>query len=112
LKMKTQATTTMLNFCQGLQNSEEDEENDVDGADILNQYVPEILKVLGPNLNEGIQKKHQPLQIETLMLISTVAEVVGDDFSQYFNDFVTPLKIGVGIPQPTENSVEDKSLAA
>jgi hypothetical protein len=58
LKMKTQATTTMLNFCQGLQNSEEDEENDVNGADILNQYVTETLQVLGPNLNEGIQKKH------------------------------------------------------
>jgi hypothetical protein len=50
--------------------------------------------------------------METLQLISTVAEVVGEDFSQYFNDFVTPLKIGVGIPQPTENSVEDKNLSA
>ena len=68
LKMKTQASATMLSFCKGLMDADEDEEEDnqKDGSEILNNYVSDILKAVAVNLNIGITQKNEPLQAESL----------------------------------------------
>ena len=56
LKMKSQATTAMLEFCKGLMNDEEEEEEaSVNGREILTGYVEEILEALKANLGMSIQ---------------------------------------------------------
>lgn len=51
LKLKTQATLTMLNFCNGLLNSSEDDEEGEDHCSIIDGYWTKILIVLRGNLN-------------------------------------------------------------
>lgn len=111
MKLKTQATQTMLNFCRGMVADEEDD-NSFDGSETLKQYIAPILQALGTNLDLGIQQKCEQLQNESLSLISTIADVVGSSFDQYFNVFTTSLKMGIGIPQTTENTVTEKQLLA
>lgn len=48
LKMQTQATRTVLSFCQGLQNFDEDDEEaiNVNGKEIMQNYTAQTLEAL------------------------------------------------------------------
>ena len=110
LKLKTQATLTTLNFCEGLLGGDDEEDDGEDHSSLIDKYWIQILQVLRGNLNQAITEKYEPLQFQSLNLISTMADVIGTKFELCFNDFVTPLKTAIGIPQPTEHTVADTDL--
>ena len=93
LKMQTQATRSVLAFCQGLQNFDEEDEEaiNVNGKDIMGNYTSQTLEALVTILQRSISENHEPLQIQTLSLIGTIADVIQDDFKQYFGTYIPVL---------------------
>lgn len=70
----------MLAFCRGLVTDEEEEDDNaesVDGAEIMRMYASETLQALTTLLEKGITQKYEPLQMHSLSLIGTIAEVIG-----------------------------------
>jgi len=93
LKMQTQATRSVLAFCQGLLTFDEDDEEaiNVNGKDIMSNYASQTLEALVAILQRSINENHEPLQIQTLSLIGTIADGIGEDFQQYFATFIPAL---------------------
>lgn len=91
--MQTQATRSVLAFCQGLQNFDEEDEEaiNVNGKDIMGNYTSQTLEALVTILQRSISENHEPLQIQTLSLIGTIADVIQDDFKQYFGTYIPVL---------------------
>ena len=90
LKMQTAATSAMLAFCSGLTQDEDDEDDqeNVNGAEIMQMYSTETLQALAGLLEKGITQNYEPLQMQSLSLIGTISEVIGADFSQFFMTFM------------------------
>jgi len=61
-------------------------------------------------LNKSIQQNHEPLQVSTLSLIGTIADVIQADFQQYFATFI-PMLVSLLTTVPA-NSMEAKKLRA
>jgi len=91
-KMRTQATSVVLNVVQGMVNEAENEEDDVDGREILKPFVADLLRALVELLKHSIQSKYEPLQSEVLNVLHSVCSVILADFGVYFNDFMPMMK--------------------
>jgi len=63
LKMQTQATRSVLAFCQGLLTFDEEDEEaiDVDGKTIMSHYSSQTLEALTNILQRSISENHEPL---------------------------------------------------
>ena len=61
--MQTQATRSVLSFCQGLQNFDEEDEEaiSVNGKDIMGNYTSQTLGALVTVLQRSITENHEPL---------------------------------------------------
>ena len=61
--MQTQATRSVLAFCQGLQNFDEEDEEaiNVNGKDIMGNYTSQTLEALVTILQRSISENHEPL---------------------------------------------------
>lgn len=91
IKMQTQATSAALNFVNGLLKSDEDEEEEetaIDPQAIMAPHSKPLLQALVLLLQKGIQQNYEPLQTEVLQLLSSVAQVILENFTQYYNDFM------------------------
>lgn len=51
-------------------------------------YAPKILEALVQLLTKSITENHQGLQNEILSLIGTIADVIEQEFAQYFGSFI------------------------
>ena len=112
LKMQTQATRAVLAFCSGLTSfdEEDEEESKVSGQDIMKQYATQTLQSLVDILNKSISENHEPLQVQTLSLIGVIADVIQEDFKQYFTTFI-PIMVNL-LTSVTADSMEAKKLRA
>ena len=88
IKMQTQATSAALNFVNGLLKSDEDEEEEETAIDPQAPHSKPLLQALVLLLQKGIQQNYEPLQTEVLQLLSSVAQVILENFTQYYNDFM------------------------
>ena len=112
LKMQTQATRSVLSFGQGLLSFDEDDEDliDTNGKQIMGTYAGNLLQALVAILEKSISANHEPLQIATLSLIGTIADVIQDDFQQYFGTFI-PILVNL-LQSVAGDSMEAKKLRA
>lgn len=87
LKMQTQATSALLNFINGLNQDQEDDEKEdpVDAKELMKNYSKQLLETLIQLLRRGIEQKYEPLQIEVLNVLSAICGVILEDFGDYFN---------------------------
>lgn len=112
LKMQTQATRSVLAFGQGLLNFDEDDEETIDtnGKKIMGQYAGQLLQALVTILQKSISQSHEPLQIATLALIGNIADVIREDFQQYFATFI-PILVNL-LTTVAGDTMEAKKLRA
>ena len=112
LKMQTQATRSVFAFCEGLTSFDEEDEEDskVSGQDIMKQYATQTLTSLVDILNKSISQNHEPLQVQTLALIGVIADVIQEDFQQYFATFI-PIMVNL-LTSVSADSMEAKQLRA
>ena len=75
LKLQTHAVSATINFARGL-NTEEEEEEEVDGAKIMALYATPLFDNLVTLLEKGITQNYEPLQEEVMNLISVVATLI------------------------------------
>lgn len=100
LKMKTHAVSTMINFCKGLIDEDEDEvETTKKNSTIMNMYAEELLTILVNLLNIAMENSFIPLCSEVLDLLSLVASIIESKFAKYYNHF-TPLLLGIFAKMP------------
>ena len=55
----------------------------------------------------AIEKQYEPLQEETLTLLNTLAELLKEDFAQYYNSFMPGMKQMLSLPA---TSAEQQTL--
>mmetsp|Transcript_5143 Transcript_5143/g.3603 ORF Transcript_5143/g.3603 Transcript_5143/m.3603 type:complete len:171 (+) Transcript_5143:1487-1999(+) len=73
-------------------------------------YSKDLLMTLAALLKKGIQNNYEPLQSESMQLLSTVASVIQGDFGTYYNDFM-PLMTEILVNVKGE-TIEQKKLRA
>ena len=73
-------------------------------------YCKQLLQTLVALLQKAIQQNYEPLQTEALQLLSSVAQVILEEFGVYFNDFV-PLMIEI-LEKVGQSSMPEKQLRA
>jgi len=110
IKMQTQATATVLSFVTGLLNEDDEAEEEVDAKEILAPYSKQLLQALVALLQKGIQQNYEPLQTEALQLLSSVAQVLLEEFSVYYNDFI-PLMQEI-LEKVGQTTMSEKQLRA
>jgi hypothetical protein len=111
LKMKTHATSAMLNLVAGLIQEDEDEiEETVNSSSILDNYLTDLLSVSASLLEESITQNYAPLQQEVLSLLSNIAIAIETKFGDYYTTFVPALKsILATVPSETLKQQELRS---
>jgi len=110
IKIQTQATATVLSFVTGLLNEDDEAEEEVDAKEILAPYSKQLLQALVALLQKGIQQNYEPLQTEALQLLSSVAQVLLEEFSVYYNDFI-PLMQEI-LEKVGQTTMSEKQLRA
>lgn len=73
-------------------------------------YSKDILLSLAALLKKGIQNNYEPLQSESMQLLSTIASVITNEFGTYYNDFM-PLMTEILMNVKGDN-IEQKKLRA
>lgn len=76
----------------------------------MQQYASDTLTKLVEVLRKSIAQNHEPLQMQTLGLIGTIADVIAEDFQQYFGTYV-PILIDL-LTNVNGDSMEAKKLRA
>lgn len=82
----------------------------MNGKDIMSNYTSQTLQALVTILQRSISENHEPLQIQTLSLIGTIADVIQEDFQQYFATFV-PILVNL-LTTVNGDTMEAKKLRA
>lgn len=59
----------------------------------METYTNDLLTTCSTLLNESLQKNFAPLQEETLALLACVAQLIEEEFSKYYNNFMPGLKM-------------------
>lgn len=54
----------------------------------MEKYAPELFNVLVELMKKGISLKNEPLIEESLNLVSIIAQIIEEKFSQYYNPFM------------------------
>lgn len=76
----------------------------------METYTKDLLENCSALLDESLQKNFGPLQEETLALLACIAQLIEDDFAQYYNDFMPGLKtILANTPNETRQQRDLKS---
>lgn len=95
LKVQTHAISCMINFTQGLIQTDENEiDSTKKSSEILNLYSDAIFTSLITNLEKGIKQKYEPMQEEVMNLLNISATLIEDQFSKYFARFM-PLMVEI-----------------
>lgn len=96
MKMKSQATSCMVSFVRGLINEDEEteyeEEKKKEYSQILVPYVPKLVETISALFSISLVRNYAPLQEEILALLSCLANVMADQFGQYYDRFMPGLK--------------------
>lgn len=95
LRVKTQATSTMVNFLKGLTEmlGEEEKKRKTPNVNkLLKPYVNGILEALSRLFEFSLTTNYYPLQEETLTGISLLATVLDKEFAQYYPLIMPGLK--------------------
>lgn len=94
--MKSQATSCMVSFVRGLINEDEEteyeEEKKKEYSQILVPYVPKLVETISALFSISLVRNYAPLQEEILALLSCLANVMADQFGQYYDRFMPGLK--------------------
>jgi hypothetical protein len=85
IKIKTRAVSCLINFSRELLNH-------ADHKALLDNYVNDIMKNLVGLFEVGMAKEYYPLIEEVLSILSILAELLGEKFSQYYSTFMPGLK--------------------
>ena len=85
IKMQTHAVSTVINFANGLHSGEDEEEDEVNNTEIIQIYSQSLFESLVNLLKKGIDVNYEPLQEETMNLLSVVAQLIEKDFAKYYN---------------------------
>ena len=75
----------------------------------MQQYAEETLQGLTSLLEKGIQEGYEPLQSYSLSLIGTIAQVIEEEFGQFFETFI---KAFATIIDSCGDTHESKKLSA
>jgi len=92
IKMQTHAVSTVINFANGL-HSGDDEDGGEDGdatdnTEIIKIYSQSLFETLVSLLKKGVEQNYEPLQEETMNLLSVVAQLIEKEFAKYYNVLV------------------------
>lgn len=92
LKLRTRATSCMVNFVRGLINEEGDEEIDKENEAILKPYATPIVDTISVLFQQSIELNYGPLQEEVLSLLSCLANGLSSNFVEHYGKFMPGLK--------------------
>ena len=96
IKVKTQATSAMVNFVRGLIDEEafqdESSETQKEYAKILAPYSAAMVDTIGSLFQMSLNNNYAPLQEEVLGLLSCIANVLEDKFADHYFKFMPGLK--------------------
>ena len=96
IKVKTQATSAMVNFVRGLIDEEafqdESSETQKEYARILAPYSTAMVDTIGSLFQMSLNNNYAPLQEEVLGLLSCIANVLEDKFADHYSKFMPGLK--------------------
>jgi hypothetical protein len=111
IKLKTRATSCMVNFVRGLINEEgyEDVEDEIqkENSAILFPYASSIVETISALFQMSLDQNYAPLQEEVLSLISCIANVLESQFADYYGKFMPGLKhILKTMPMDTKQRLE------
>jgi hypothetical protein len=106
IKLKTQATSCMVNFVRGLIDEDAfmDESSDAqkEYSVILAPYAGGIVSTITGLFQLSLSTSYSPLQEEVLGLLSCLANVLEGKFSEYYGQFMPGLKqILAALPMET-----------
>jgi importin-5 len=96
IKLKTQATSCMVNFVRGLIDEEafveEPSEKQEEYGRILAPYSAALVQTISQLFELALQKNYAPLQEEVLGLLSCLANVLESKFAEHYGQFMPGLK--------------------
>lgn len=96
VKLKTQATSCMVNFVRGLIDEEayidETSEAQKEYSKILAPYSGIMVSTITGLFQFSLEINYAPLQEEVLGLLSCLANVLETKFSEHYNKFMPGLK--------------------
>ena len=96
IKLKTQATSCMVNFVRGLIDEEaffdEQSETQKEYALILAPYSGAMVDTISGLFQLSLDQNYAPLQEEVLGLLSCIANVLEDKFADHYGKFMPGLK--------------------
>ena len=64
-------------------------------------YAQKFVEQINILFTLAIEKQYEPLQEETLTLLNTLAELLQEDFAQYYNSFMPGMKQMLSVPATT-----------
>jgi len=114
IKIQTHAVSATINFARGL-SSDEDDEEEVDGAKIMTLYAAPLFQNLIALLEKGISQNYEPLQEEVMNLISVVASLIENDFGPYFDqlmNLMTQILTMVGMTSMSQMTLRARTIEA
>jgi hypothetical protein len=96
IKLKTQATSCMVNFVRGLIDEEaftdESSDNQKEYSQILAPYSAHLVSTITGLFQLSLTQDYAPLQEEVLGLLSCIANVLEDKFAEHYTTFMPGLK--------------------
>lgn len=75
----------MINFAKGLINEDNEEEETINGDEIMKMYSETLFENLVKLLKKAIDENYEPMQEEVMSLLSVVASLIEKEFSKYYN---------------------------
>ena len=84
IKLRTQTVKCLVNFCNGIKDSNES---------LLEPYAGILLDKLGKLFEQSLTANFIPFQAEVLCCMSIIATTIRDKFATYYSTFIPGLKI-------------------
>jgi hypothetical protein len=103
-KIQITAVSSMMNFSRDLLNHEEE-------SKVILLYTDEMMSCLMELFSKSLSENCYPLQEEILNVLSMIATVIGDNFSNYYNVFMPGLKqLLMTLPMTTQKQITIRTL--
>jgi len=90
IRVKTQATCTLVNFLRALFSKEDGIETEF--VDMLKPYSKKLLEVITEVFEFSIKVNYFPLQEESLNALSLLASILDEEFAEFYPNIMPGLK--------------------
>jgi len=90
IRVKTQATSTLVSFLKALFSKEDGIE--IEFLDMIKPYSKQLLEVITSSFEFSIKANYFPLQEETLNALSLLATILDEDFAEFYPSIMPGLK--------------------